>query len=286
MRVPRRSRRCAGGCRTSSPASGTSPAVAVELARQEPHHGLRRDRLAGARLAHHAEDFAGRDREGDILDGVLAVGAAGRRTERPLMARTGGSFAHAPHTRLAKRGSSVSRRPSPSMLMASTVKGEEDAGIEDVVRIDAEEGAALGHDVAPGRRLRRDADAEERQDSLDQDGGGANEGALHDQRRHGVGQDVAHQQSRRGRADRDRGLDVGLLPDRQNDGAHQADDARYLGHDDGDDHGNARPRDSETTPIASRMPGIAISPSMMRMTRPSSQRCSPPRGRSAGRCRR
>ena len=31
-------------------------------------------------------------------------------------------------------------------------------------------------------------------------------------------------------------------------------------------------RDSETTPMASRMAGIAISPSMMRMMKPSSQR--------------
>src|SRR5262245_55426362 len=34
---------------------------------------------------------------------------------------------------------------------------EEDAGIEDVVREHAEQRAALGHDVAPARRLRRDA---------------------------------------------------------------------------------------------------------------------------------
>ena len=68
---------------------------------------------------------------------------------------------------------------------------EEDAGEEDVVRVDAEQGAALGHDVAPGRRLGRHADAEERQDRLDQDRGGADEGALHDQRRDRVRQDVA-----------------------------------------------------------------------------------------------
>ena len=60
--------------------------------------------------------------------------------------------------------------------------------------IDAEQRAALGHDVAPGRRLRRNADAEEGQDRLDQDGGGADEGALHDQGRDGVGQHMADQQ--------------------------------------------------------------------------------------------
>ena len=52
-----------------------------------------------------------------------------------------------------------------------------------------------------------------------------------------VRQDVAEQQQRRRRADADRRLDVGLLAHGQHDRAHQAHDARNLGHDDGDDHG-------------------------------------------------
>src|SRR5882757_1811309 len=71
---------------------------------------------------------------------------------------------------------------------------KEDARVEDIVREHAEQGAALGHDVAPARDLRRDADAEEGQRGLDQDGGGGQEGALHDQRRYRVGQDVAEHQ--------------------------------------------------------------------------------------------
>src|SRR5665213_1112069 len=63
-------------------------------------------------------------------------------------------------------------------------EGEEDARVQDVVREDPEQRAALGHDVAPARRLGRDADAEEAQDRLDDDRGGGGEGALHDQRRH------------------------------------------------------------------------------------------------------
>src|ERR1700754_100576 len=47
-------------------------------------------------------------------------------------------------------------------------------------------GAALGHDVAPGRSLRIDAGAEEGQDRLGENRGGADIGALHDQRRDGV----------------------------------------------------------------------------------------------------
>ena len=127
--------------------------------------------------------------------------------------------------------------------------------------------AALGHDVAPGRRLGRNADAEERQDRLDQDRVGADEGALHDQRRDGVRQHVAEQQQRRRRAGRDRRLDVGLLAHRQHDRAHQAHHARDLRHDDRDDDARAgRRRNSETSAIASRIAGIAIRPSISRMT--------------------
>src|SRR6266851_5507998 len=115
---------------------------------------------------------------------------------------------------------------------------KEDAGIEDVVREHAEQGAALGHDVAPARDFRRDADAEEGQDRLGQDGGGGDEGALHDQGRDGVGQDVAEHQGPGRRADRDGALDIGLLAHREHHGAHQAHDSRHVGHDDGEDHGD------------------------------------------------
>src|SRR5439155_1250955 len=62
------------------------------------------------------------------------------------------------------------------------------AGIDDVVRVQAEHLPALGHDVAPGRYLRRHADAEERQDGLDQNGRSADESALHDHGRDRVRQ--------------------------------------------------------------------------------------------------
>src|SRR3954471_17383802 len=70
------------------------------------------------------------------------------------------------------------------------------AGIDDVVRVQAEPLPALGHDVAPGRYLRRHADAEERQDGFDQNGRGADEGALHDHWRDRVGQYMPPQQLR------------------------------------------------------------------------------------------
>ena len=58
--------------------------------------------------------------------------------------------------------------------------------------------------MLPQRRgLRRDADAQEGEDGLGEDRGGGEEGPLHDQRRDGVGQDVAEQQHPGRRADRD-----------------------------------------------------------------------------------
>src|SRR5687767_2950830 len=69
--------------------------------------------------------------------------------------------------------------------------GEEDAGKEYVVRVSHELHAPLGHDVAPGGDVGRQADAEEGQDRLEQDREGANVRALHEERGDGVRQDVA-----------------------------------------------------------------------------------------------
>ena len=66
-------------------------------------------------------------------------------------------------------GSSVSRRPSPRMLTASTVSARKMPGKKMLCGYCVELRAALGHDVAPGRDVGRQADAEERQDRLDQD---------------------------------------------------------------------------------------------------------------------
>src|SRR5258705_14012601 len=57
---------------------------------------------------------------------------------------------------------------------------EEHAGIDDVVREQTEYFSSLRHDVAPGRHVRRHADAEEGKDGFDEDGGSADERALHD----------------------------------------------------------------------------------------------------------
>src|ERR1700686_1897737 len=86
---------------------------------------------------------------------------------------------------------------------------------EDQRRFYLKIGAALGHDVAPARRLRADAGAEERQDRLGEDGVGANEGALHDQRRDGVRHQMPPHDLGQARSDRDRAFHIRLLARRQ-----------------------------------------------------------------------
>ena len=62
--------------------------------------------------------------------GMRAVRAARQLHGEALELEDGSAAASAmcPHTRLAKRGSSVSRRPSPSMLMASTANARQMPG--------------------------------------------------------------------------------------------------------------------------------------------------------------
>src|SRR5215216_2834277 len=90
------------------------------------------------------------------------------------------------HLRVTDHGSHPSREfwiQPIAQAVAQHVHGEHsereaDAGVKDVMREDAKEAAAFRHDVAPGRGLRRNADAEEGKDSLDQDRVGADESAL------------------------------------------------------------------------------------------------------------
>ena len=154
----------------------------------------RRGDQAQDRERGHALAAAGLADDGQRLAGVR------REKETPSTARTtpsrvkkcvlqvssisssGASVAHRhrAHMLRARRGSSASRRPSPSRLTASTVSDEEHAGEEDQVGRDLEQRAALGHDVAPARDLGRRAGAEEGQDRLDEHRGGADVGRLHE----------------------------------------------------------------------------------------------------------
>ena len=108
--------------------------------RHQAHDGERRHALAAAGFADHAEDFAARERPAHIVDrahdavGRVECGAQvldrehlcgrSRRTDR----RRGDGIV--PHSRFAKRGSSMSRRPSPIRLMASTVTARTRPGVK------------------------------------------------------------------------------------------------------------------------------------------------------------
>ena len=133
------------------------------------------------------------------------------------------------------RGSSASRRPSPSRLTASTVTDRNAAGKEHDVGLDLPQRPALGHDVAPGRNGGRRAGADEGQNRLHDHGAGADIGGLHQHRRQRVGQDVAQDDHRRARAGGDGRVDIGLLAQRQHDAAHEARHARDFGDGDGED---------------------------------------------------
>ena len=78
------------------------------------------------------------------------------------------------------------------------------------------------------------------------------------------------------RAAGDRRLDIGLLARGQHDRAHEPHDARHLRDDDGDDDDlPTLPLNSEMSAMASRIAGIAISPSISRMTTTSTGRKKP-----------
>ena len=163
---------------------------AGDLARRlgdQPQDRHRGDRLAAAGFADDGQRLAGVDVEGDAVD------RADRR--RPGVREMGLEVLdfeqrHRAQSRFGQRGSSASRRPSPSRFTASTVMRQEHRREEHDVGLDLPQRAALGHDVAPGRDDRRRAGADEGQDRLGDHGRGADEGRLHHHRRQRVGQDV------------------------------------------------------------------------------------------------
>src|SRR6202165_1493441 len=101
---------------------------------------------------------------------------------------------------------------------------------EDQRRFYLKIGAALGHDVAPGRRLRADAGPQERQDRLGENGGSANISALHDQRRNRVRHQMPPHDLRQAGANGYRGFHIGFLARRQHDRPHQPRHPRNFGN--------------------------------------------------------
>ena len=94
----------------------------------------------------------------------------------------------------------------------------------------------IGQHVAPGRRRWRDADAQEAERRLDDDGDAEMGGRQDQVGRHALRQDVAEHQALVRGADAARRLDVLHLLERQHDRADDASAERYSGDGDGHDH--------------------------------------------------
>ena len=156
-------------------------------------HRARRDGLAAARFADHAQRLAAVDAQVDAVDRVhhavvgLEVGLQAADVEQAVRPLT---------PQITLRGSSASRRPSPMKLIDSTVRKIARAGKQRPVRRDVEVVLGVEQDAAPGRDVGREAEAEERQRRFGDDGGGDVDRAGDDHRPQRVGQDVAHDLAR------------------------------------------------------------------------------------------
>ena len=139
------------------------------------------------------------------------VPSARRRCEFPLR-NVGRMSASEPgpcvYTAPRRRGSSMSRMPSPSRLKASTVSVMAHPGTTPATTAAPAGVQRIGQHVAPGRRRRRDADAEEAERGLDDDRDAEMRGGQDQIRRDALRQDVpGHDAQVRG-ADAARRLDV------------------------------------------------------------------------------
>ena len=95
---------------------------------QQAHDGEGDHRLARAGFAHEADDLTGIDGEAHLFDGMDTVAALGQGDAQVADFEDGPLCFSRHQTFLLILGSSVSRRPSPMMLMASTVKARKMPG--------------------------------------------------------------------------------------------------------------------------------------------------------------
>src|SRR5438128_1484007 len=86
---------------------------------EKSHRRLRDHGLARSRFTHQADDLSCLDRKAGAIDRERSVGAGGQRDGQ--IANVENRLRSGAHSRLLILGSSVSRKPSPSMLTASTV---------------------------------------------------------------------------------------------------------------------------------------------------------------------
>ena len=150
------------------PSSRISPAGDAPGRLEQADDGGAGQRLAGARLADHAEDLARRDVERDVVEREQRA-APGRELDAQV--------ADFEQRRIGMRyqrsfGLSASRSQSPSRLTASTISTSIDAGEDRDPPLAREQELVADADQRAERGLgRRHADAEERQRRLGDDRG-------------------------------------------------------------------------------------------------------------------
>ena len=131
--------------------------------RTRPHDRERGDALAAAGFADDAERLAARERQANAVDRAHhavageEVRCAGRSTASSGAART----STCAHSRSAQPRVEHVAQAVAHQVDREHGDGEEHAGHRGRSRARAGKGAALGHDVAPARHLRRRAGAEE-----------------------------------------------------------------------------------------------------------------------------
>ena len=171
-----------------SPSSRISPPAMRPGGSSRPMTASAGQRLAGARLADHAQHLALGDVEGDAVDRASVPRRVGNSTRgRTSRGRVGSAERH--HRSFGLR---ASRSQSPSRLTESTstasaMPGKMDdppLAREQELVADPDQGAERGHG-------RRHADAEEGQRRLGDDGEAEVDGGDHQHRAHHVGQHVA-----------------------------------------------------------------------------------------------
>ena len=185
------------------------PRLVEVVERADLRQPLRRAVLA----AEVAGLVARRDDEEQQEDREADDGEHDEAEQRPADDETthGWTFRYLRARTRAARGSSASRRPSPSRLKASVVMNSARLGKSRNHRRLQVGALRLGDHVAPGRRRDRYAEAEERQRRLEHDRGRDEQRRVDDDRRDEVGHDVDDHDAQVARAERPRRLDVLLL---------------------------------------------------------------------------
>ena len=204
--------------RGRGPRTATCAAVDRDALRQQPHHGIRHHRLAGAGLADHADDLVGVERQRHVLQRVRPVGAR-RQPHAQALERQDG--AHRPFS----LGFSASFSPWPTSETASTVTRIATPGMAETYHCTRSTSRPspirLPHEATFGSESLRKASAlSSRIDDRHHDA------RIDDDRRQRVRQDLAEDEPGVAQAERAAGLHEFAVAQREELGARQPRRAR------------------------------------------------------------